>query len=77
MEKVFEIIADQFNIDRDELTEDTSIKYDLGVDSVDLVDLAMAFEDEFEIEISYEEVEKEVNTIGDIIEYLRSHGADI
>lgn len=77
MENVFEIIKEQLHISGVEITEDSSFKDDLGADSIDLVELVMAFEDEFGIEISYEEIDQKVKTVGDAIEYLRSLGADI
>ena len=77
MENVFEIIREQLHISGVEITEDSSFKDDLGADSIDLVELVMAFEDEFGIEISYEEIDQKVKTVGDAIEYLRSLGADI
>ncbi|MBD5452343.1 MAG: acyl carrier protein [Lachnospiraceae bacterium] len=77
MERVFEIIEEQLNLSGIELNENLSIKDDLGVDSIDLVELIMAFEDEYGIEVQYEELEKRVKTIGDIVEYLSEQGADI
>ena len=77
MENVFEIIKEQLHVTGVEITEDSSFKDDLGADSIDLVELVMAFEDEFGIEISYEEIDQKVKTVGDAIEYLRSLGADI
>lgn len=77
MEKVFEIIEDQLHLNGIEITEDSSFKDDLGADSIDLVELVMAFEDEFGIEIAYEELEKRVKTVGDAVEFLREQGADI
>ena len=77
MERVFEIIEDQLHLNGIEITEDSSFKDDLGADSIDLVELIMAFEDEYGIEASYEEIEKNVKTVGDVIEYLRNQGADI
>ena len=77
MESVFEIIKEQLHVTGVEITEDSSFKDDLGADSIDLVELVMAFEDEFGIEISYEEIDQKVKTVGDAIEYLRSLGADI
>lgn len=77
MERVFEIIEEQLNLSGIEMNENLSIKDDLGVDSIDLVELIMAFEDEYGIEVSYEELEKRVKTIGDIAEYLSEQGADI
>jgi acyl carrier protein len=60
-----------------ELTEDSSLKDDLGVDSIDMVELVMAFEDEYGIEVQYEELEKKVKTVGDIVDFLREQGADV
>lgn len=77
MENVFEIIREQLHLSGVEITEDSSFKDDLGADSIDLVELVMAFEDEFGIEISYEEIDQKVKTVGDAIEYLRSLGADL
>lgn len=77
MERVFEIIEEQLHLTGVEITEDSSFKDDLGADSIDLVELVMAFEDEFGVEVSYEELEKNVKTVGDAIEFLREQGADI
>lgn len=77
MERVFEIIEEQLSLSGIELNENLSIKDDLGVDSIDLMELIMAFEDEYGIEIRYEELEKRIKTIGDIVEYLSEQGADI
>lgn len=77
MEKVLEIIEEQLHLSGVEITEDSSFKDDLGVDSIDMVELVMAFEDEFGIEVSYEELEKRVKTVGDAIEFLKEQGADI
>ena len=77
MENVFEIIREQLHLSGVEITEDSSFKDDLGADSIDLVELVMAFEDEFGVEVSYEELEKNVKTVGEAIEFLREQGADI
>ena len=77
MERVFEIIEEQLHLSGIELSEDLSLKDDLGADSIDLVELVLALEDEYGIEMQYEELEKRVKTIGDIIEYLSERGADI
>ncbi len=77
MERVFEIIEEQLHLTGVEITEDSSFKDDLGADSIDLVELVMAFEDEFGVEVSYEELEKNVKTVGEAIEFLREQGADI
>ena len=60
-----------------ELTEDLNLKDDLGADSIDLAELIMAFEDEYGINADYEEMDKRVKTVGDIIEYLKEQGVDI
>ena len=77
MERIFEIIEEQLHLSGVEVTEDSTFNDDLGADSIDLVELVMAFEDEFGIEVSYEELEKKVKTVGDAIEFLREQGADI
>jgi len=68
-EKVREIIATQFNIDEDEITMDTSFRDTLNADSLDLVELVMALEDEFGLEIEDEDMEG-IKTVGDAIEYI-------
>jgi acyl carrier protein len=77
MERVFEIIQEQLNLSGVEITEESSLKDDLGMDSIDMVELVMAFEDEYGIEVQYEELEKKVKTVGDIIDFLREQGADV
>lgn len=77
MERIIEIIEEQLHLNGVEVTEESSFKDDLGADSIDLVELVMAFEDEFGIEIPYEELEKKVKTVGDAVEFIRSQGADI
>ena len=77
MERVFEIIEEQLHLTGMELTEDLNLKDELGADSIDLVELVMAFEDEYGISADYEEMDKKVRTVGDIIEFLKEQGADI
>ncbi len=77
MERVLEIIEEQLHLTGMELTEDLNLKDDLGADSIDLVELVMAFEDEYGISADYEEMDKKVRTVGDIIEFLKEQGADI
>ena len=77
MERLFEIIEEQLHTTGVELTEDLTLKDDLGADSIDLVELVMALEEEYGIGVAYEELEKKVKTIGDIVEFLREQGADI
>ena len=70
LEKVKDLIADQLDVaDKDSITEGSSITDDLGADSLDVVDLVMAPEDEFGIEIPEDEVEN-IKTVGDIIKYI-------
>lgn len=72
-----EIIEEQLHLTGMELTEDLNLKDDLGADSIDLAELIMAFEDEYGINADYEEMDKRVKTVGDIIEYLKEQGVDI
>lgn len=75
LEKVKEIIAKQLSLDVDEITESTSFKDDLGADSLDLFELVMAFEEEYDIEIPSEELEG-IATVGDIIKLMRDNGVE-
>ena len=70
-EKVREIICDQLEIDPDEVTLDTDLVKDLGADSLDLVDVVMSLEDEFDKEIPDEDVEN-IKTVGDIVSYIEN-----
>ncbi|WP_461810518.1 acyl carrier protein [Faecalimonas sp.] len=70
LEKVKEIVADSLGADIEELTPETSFKDDLGADSLDLFEMVMAFEEEFEKEIPTEDLEK-LTTIGDVVAYLK------
>ncbi len=69
LEKVTEILVDQLDIDEDKVNADASITDDLGADSLDVVDLIMSLEEEFNIEIPDEEVEN-IKTVGDIVKYI-------
>jgi len=71
-EKVKEIIVDQLGVDESEVTPDAKFIDDLGADSLDIVELVMALEEEYDIEISDEEAEK-IQTVGDAIEFIKSH----
>ncbi len=72
-EKVKAVIEEKLNADGVEITENTSFKEDLNADSLDLFELVMALEDEFNIEIPSEELEKLV-TVGDVLNYLNDKG---
>ncbi len=71
LEKVREIIADKLGVDVDEVVEDASLTDDLGADSLDLVDLVMVFEEEFDIKIEDEELEK-IKTVKDVVDGILS-----
>lgn len=70
-EKVTQIIVEQLGVDAGEVTPEASFIDDLGADSLDTVELVMAFEEEFDIEIPDEDAEK-MSTVGDAIAYLKS-----
>jgi acyl carrier protein len=71
-EKVKDIIVDQLGADPDEVTMDASFRDDLEADSLDLVELIMAFEEEFGGEISDEEAQQ-ITTVGQAVDYLAGH----
>ncbi|WP_102400644.1 acyl carrier protein [Haloimpatiens massiliensis] len=71
-ERVKKIIADQLSLDEEEVRIDSSFIDDLGADSLDIVELIMALEEEFDIEIPDESAEK-VSTVGDVVEYIKQH----
>lgn len=75
LEKMKEIIAEQLGVEEDEITMDTSFKEDLVADSLDLFELTMALEEEYDTEIPAEEL-ADIETVGDVIEYLREKGID-
>ncbi len=68
-ERVKTIIVDQLGVNHGEVTENASFVEDLGADSLDVVELVMAFEEEFDLRISDEEAEK-ITTVGDAVEYI-------
>ncbi|HEV2964994.1 MAG TPA: acyl carrier protein [Candidatus Angelobacter sp.] len=72
-EKVKQIIVEQLGVDEGEVTPTASFVDDLGADSLDTVELVMAFEEAFDIEIPDEEAEK-IRTVKDAIEYIDKHG---
>ncbi len=71
-EKVSEIIAEQLGIDAASINEEDAFIDTLGADSLDIVELIMAFEDEFSLSISDEEAEN-IRTVGDVVAYIKSH----
>ena len=70
--KVKEIIVQQLGVDADKVTLEASFVDDLGADSLDVVELVMAFEEEFGVEIPDEAAEK-IATVKDAVEYLKEH----
>ncbi|MBZ4643829.1 acyl carrier protein [Deferribacterales bacterium Es71-Z0220] len=70
--RVKEIIAEQLSIDVEEVKPEASFIDDLGADSLDTVELIMAFEEEFDLEIPDEEAEK-IKTVADAIEHIKKH----
>lgn len=71
-EKIKDIIAEQLGLDASEITLESSFVDDLGADSLDIVELIMALEEEFDIEFPDEDAEK-VATVGDVVEYIKAH----
>ncbi len=71
--RVKEIVAEQLGRDVNEVTDGASFIDDLGADSLDIVELVMAMEDEFGIEIPDDEAEK-IKTVKDVVEYIKAHG---
>lgn len=75
LEKMKEIIADQLSVSEDEVTLDASFKDDLDADSLDLFELVMALEEEYDVEIPSDDL-AELNTVGDVINYLKDKGVE-
>ena len=75
-DKVKKIIVDQLDVEEDKVTEAASITDDLGADSLDVVDLVMSFEEEFDIEIPDDQVEK-IKTVGDIVKFIEEKVEDL
>jgi acyl carrier protein len=72
LDKVKEIIVDQLGVEEDEVTPQAHFIEDLGADSLDIVELVMALEEEFGLEIPDEEAEK-ISTVGDAVDYIREN----
>ena len=71
LEKIQNILSQQFDVDADSIGEDTSIVDDLGADSLDVVELIMSVEDEFGLSVSDEEA-VELTTVGKLVEYIEA-----
>ena len=75
LEKMKEIIADQLGVSEDEVTLEASFKEDLDAYSLDLFELVMALEEEYDFEIPSDDL-AELNTVGDVINYLKDKGVE-
>ncbi|WP_062807605.1 acyl carrier protein [Blautia sp. Marseille-P2398] len=71
LEKIKAIIAEVLNIDADSITEDTTFVDDLGADSLDIFQIIMGIEEEYDIELDHESVEQ-IQTVGDAVEAIRT-----
>ena len=74
-QKVKDIIVEELGVERDKVTDDASFMEDLGADSLDTVELVMAFEKEFDVDIPDEDAEK-IRTVGDALKYLHEMVGD-
>ncbi|WP_409275634.1 acyl carrier protein [Neobacillus sp. SCS-31] len=72
LERVTKIIVDRLGVDESQVTLEASFKDDLGADSLDVVELVMELEDEFDMEISDDDAEK-ISTVGDAVNYINSN----
>ena len=75
LEKMSEMIAEQLNCEAGDITAETSFKDDLGADSMDLFELVMALEDEYNIEIPAEDL-TDMTTVGAVMDYLKDKGVE-
>lgn len=72
LEKVKKILSEQFSVKEDSITVNTNIAEDLGADSLDVVDILMSIEDEFEIEVPDDEIEN-IRTVGELVNYIKNN----
>ncbi len=72
LEKVKAILAEQFDVEEDKITAETDLQEDLGADSLDVVDLLMSIEDEFDVEVPDEEIEN-IKTVGALVSYIEAN----
>ncbi len=71
-DRVKRIVVDRLGVEESQVSPDASFKEDLGADSLDVVELVMELEDEFDLEISDEDAEK-ISSVGDVVKYIESH----
>ena len=74
-EQVKKILCDQLDLDDEQVTEDSEVIDDLGADSLDIVDLVMTLEEEFDTQIPDEDIEN-LRTVGDIVKYIEDRVAE-
>ena len=72
IDKIKKILADTLDVSEEEISADTNIATDLGADSLDVVEILMSIEDEFEIEIPDNEIEN-IRTVGELVEYIETN----
>ena len=72
LEKVKMILSSQYDVEEDSITPETNIADDLGADSLDVVDMLMSLEDEFDVEIPDEEIER-IRTVGELVAYIEEN----
>ena len=72
LEKVKSILCSQFDVEEDSITPDTNISDDLGADSLDVVDMLMSLEDEFDIEIPDDQIDR-IRTVGEVVAYIEEN----
>ena len=68
-EKIQSILSEQLDVEKDIVTLEANIQEDLGADSLDVVDLLMTLEDEYDVEVPDEDIEK-IKTVGDLVRYI-------
>ena len=72
LEKVKMILSSQFDVEEESITPETNVADDLGADSLDVVDMLMSLEDEFDVEIPDEEIER-IRTVGELVAYIEEN----
>lgn len=75
LEKMKELVAEQLGVEADTITAESSFKEDLGADSLDLFELVMALEENYNVEIPSEDLEN-LSTVGDVMNYLKEKGVE-
>lgn len=71
--EIADIIAEQFGVDLDSITPETTFEDDLGADSIDIVELSMALEDQYDVGEMSEDDLAGISTVGDLVQYIQAH----